>query len=168
MTQERDGTTLTVIPTAVGAVDTEDSNVEFGIPFIIHMGISAGDDGGTDRTVNARVFGTSGSPWKFRVLDTWAHLLSDQVETHTLQIFHYTLDSDGALDTANAMTDEVTLDQDTSDLIKLGRVEDTSQLIEAYAIVTAGQEVVVQVKNDGGAATESEEVSVKMLCMRVN
>ncbi|KKM01157.1 hypothetical protein LCGC14_1797250 [marine sediment metagenome] len=168
MTQERDGTTLTAIPTAVGAADSKDSNVEFGIPFVIHVGISAGDDGGADQTHNVRVFGTSGAPWKFRVLDTWAHLLSDIVETHTLEIFHYTLDTAGALDTANAMTDEVTLNQDTSDLMTLGRVEDTSKLIEAYAVVDTGEEIVLQVKNDGGAATNSEQLSVKMLCMRVN
>lgn len=168
MTQERDGTTLTAIPTAVGAADSNDSNVEFGVTFAIHVGISAGDDGGADQTHNIRVFGTSGAPWKFRVLDAWAHLLSDNVETHTLEIFHYTLDAAGALSSGNAMTDEVTMNQDTSDLMSLGRLEDVSKLIEAYAVVDAGEEIVLQVKNDGGAATDSEELSVKFLCMRVN
>lgn len=166
MTQERDGTTLTVIPTTVGAVDTPAVLVEFGVPFVIHVGLSIGDDGGGAITTQNRVFGTDGSPWKFRVLQTWVHCVDNDDTSMALQIYHYTLDADGALDTATAMTDAVTISEGDSDLSSVGLTADTSQLVEAAAVVDEGEEVVV--RSITGNATAGSEYSVKLLCMRVN
>jgi len=165
MTQDRDATTGTVIPTTVGAVDTPDVNVEFGVPFVIHIGLSVGDDGGGAITVQNRVFGTDGSPWKFRVLQTWVHCVDNDDTSMAFQLYHYTLDEDGALDTATAMTDAVTISENDSDLSSLGITADTSQLVEAAAVVDEGEEVVL--RSITGNATQGSEYSVKLLCMRV-
>ena len=166
MTQGRDGTTLTVIPTTVGAANDADILVEFGVPFVIHIGLSVGDAGGGAQTTQNRVFGTSGAPWKFRVLDTWMHMVDNDDTSMTLEIYHYTLDSDGALDSANSMTDTVTLAEGDDDLGDLGRVQDTSKLKNSYSVVDAGEEIVLRTIT--GNATQGSEYSVKLLCMRVN
>ena len=166
MTHGRDATTGTVIPTTVGAVDTPAVNVEFGVPFVIHIGISVGDDGGGAITVQNRVFGTDGSPWKFRVLQNWVHTVDNDDTSMSFQLYHYTLDTDGALDTATAMTDAVTISEHDSDLSTPGITAGTSQLVEAAAVVDEGEEVVL--RSITGNATAGSEYSVKLLCMRVS
>lgn len=167
MTQERDGTTLTVIPTTVGAVADSDINVEFGVPFVIHCGISAGQAGGGDATYNMRVFGTAGSPYKFRVLLAWGHAQGADNQDGTLTLVHYTLDGDGALNTATAMTDGDKATSTTQDmLMPFGMTPDTSKLINAAVLVDAGDELVLRFLTSD--TTEGEEYSIKILCMRVN
>ncbi len=168
MTQARDGTTLTVIPTTVGtSAAASDINVEFGSPFVIHAGVSIGQAGGGDATFNMRVFGTDGSPFKFRVLSAWGHAQGTDNQDGTLTLVHYTLDSAGAFDTATAMTDGQKMTSNVANgLIKFGVTVDVSTLIEAAAVVDAGDELVVRFLTSD--ATEAEEISLKILCMRIN
>jgi len=164
--QERDGTTLTVIPTTVGAIATSDINVEFGTPFMIHCGISAGELVAGDATYNMRVFGTDGSPFKFRVLLIWGHAQGTDAQDGTLTAVHYTLDSAGALDTATAMTDGDKMTTNVANgLMQFGMTPDTSTLIEAAAVVDSGDELVLRFLTSD--ASEGEEFSVKILCMRI-
>ena len=166
MTQARDGTTLTVIPTTVGAVATSDINVEFGVPFMIHAGVSIGELSGGDATYNMRVFGTDGSPFKFRVLSVWGHAQGTDNQDGTLTLVHYTLDSAGAFDTATAMTDGQKMTSNVANgLIKFGVTVDVSTLIEAAAKVDKGDELVIRFLTSD--ASEAEELSIKILCMRI-
>ncbi len=167
MTQERDATTLTVIPTTVGVAASSDINVEFGSPFVIHAGVSIGQAGGGDATFNMRVFGTDGSPFKFRVLSVWAHAQGTDNQDCTMTLVHYTLDSAGAFDTATVMTDGDKMTSAIANgLTDFGQTPNTSTLIEAAAKVDAGDELVIRVLTSD--ASEAEEYSVKILCMRIN
>lgn len=163
-TQGRDGSTQTVIPTTVGAVAASDSNVEFGLPFVIHLGVSVGEAGGGDATYNERVFGTSGSPFKFRVLLWWLHMVDNDGADCTFSIYHYTLDSDGALDTASLMSNASKFTGlNDSDLF--GFADGTAQVVESNCIVDSGEELACRFLTSD--STVGSEYSVKVLCMRI-
>jgi hypothetical protein len=161
-TIETDVTTTTIVPTTVGSVDTYAVNVQFATPFLIIMGISYGDDGGNDQVHKIRVFGTSGSPFKFRVVDYWLHNVDNDDTSATAELAHYTLDVDGALDTETTMTAVEAISTNDEDLDAFGRTPGTSQLVEAAAVVDEGEEVVCEVNTAG---TGGSEFTLKIMCV---
>jgi hypothetical protein len=108
------------------------------------------------------VFGTSGAPFKFRVVDYWLHQVDNDDTSATVELAHYTLDSDGALDTETTMTVVSTLDSTDDKLENFGRTADTSKLIETAAVVDEGEEVVCEVNTAAGAGSE---FTLKIMCV---
>ncbi|KKN58724.1 hypothetical protein LCGC14_0549020 [marine sediment metagenome] len=155
-----------------GGADAANSKVSFGIPFIIEMLVNAEDFGGAISDVLSALTGnpldvfpaydsaatalTTGSPFKFKVLDVWVATLSENVQTGTDTILVQRVAANGTTqaDITNAMDVNIA----DSVVVRAGTLNQDSCVVD----VTENLRLDIVL----GSASDDRAYKVYMSCMR--
>ena len=152
--------------------DGANSQVSFGTPFIIEMQVNAEDLSGAATDVLSALSGkpldvfpafdstatalTTGSPFKFKMLDVWVVTLSENVQTGSDTILVQRVDSDGTTQT------DITDNMDTN--IADGAVVRAGTLDQDACVIDIQENIRLDIVL--GSASDDRAYKVFMSCMR--
>ncbi|KKL19798.1 hypothetical protein LCGC14_2461880 [marine sediment metagenome] len=155
-----------------GGTDAANSKVSFGVPFILEMLVNAEDSGGAATDVLSALTGfpldvfpkysssatalTTGSPFKFKILDVWVATLSENIQTGSDTIMVQNVAADNT--TQTDITDAMNVNIADSAVVRAGTLNQDACVIDVTENVRL--DIVL------GSASDDRAYKVFMSCMR--
>ncbi len=153
-----------------GSAPQAENKASFGTPFIIEVQINAEDDSGSATDVLSALGGldvfptydatatalTTGSPFKFKILDIWAATLNENVQTASDTLRVQKLDADGS--TQSDITDAMDMNVADSVVVRTGVLGQDAVVIDVTENIRF--DIVL------GSASDDRSYKVFLSCMR--